>query len=94
VDHLVLPPNTSTGPHVRHEVSEFYYVMNGEGAVSVAEGRNAPETAAIKAGDAIPLHLGEVNSFSNSGSEPLEFLIVGIGRDANKHIDDVDVPAH
>jgi hypothetical protein len=33
-----------------------------------------------------------VNSFSNTGSEPLEFLVVGIARDSNKHIDDVDVP--
>jgi mannose-6-phosphate isomerase-like protein (cupin superfamily) len=92
VDHLVLPSNTSMGPHVRHEVSEFYYVMHGEGTVSVSEGRSAPETAPIKTGDAIPLQLGDVNSFSNTSSEPLEFLIVGIGRDSNKHIDDVDVP--
>jgi mannose-6-phosphate isomerase-like protein (cupin superfamily) len=92
VDHLVLPPNTSTGPHVRHEVSEFYYVMQGEGTVSVAVGREAAETAPIKMGDAIPLHLGDVNSFSNTGSEPLEFLIVGIARDVNKHIDNTDVP--
>ena len=92
VDHLMLPPGASTGPHVRHEVSEFYYVMHGEGTVSVSLGRESPETAPIKSGDAIPLHLGDVNSFSNTGSEPLEFMIVGIGRDANKHIDDTDVP--
>jgi mannose-6-phosphate isomerase-like protein (cupin superfamily) len=66
--------------------------MHGEGTVSVSEGRSAPETASIKSGDAIPLQLGDVNSFRNTGSEPLEFLIVGIGRDSNKHIDDVDVP--
>jgi mannose-6-phosphate isomerase-like protein (cupin superfamily) len=92
VDHLVLPPNASIGPHVRHEVSEFYYVMNGQGTVSVAQGRGAPETAAIQKDDAIPLQLGDVNSFSNTGGEPLEFLVVGIARDAGKHIDDTDVP--
>src|SRR5450759_1399595 len=32
VDHLVLPPGASTGPHLHREVAEFYYVMNGDGA--------------------------------------------------------------
>jgi len=91
VDHLVLPPNASVGPHVRREVAEFYYVMNGEGTVTVSTGRDAAETAPVKTGDAIPLQLGEINSFSNTGNEPLEFLIIGISRDSNKHIDNVDV---
>src|SRR3984893_3704424 len=36
VDHLVLPPGASTGPHLHREVAEFYYVMNGDGAATVA----------------------------------------------------------
>ena len=36
VDHLVLPPGASTGPHLHREVAEFYYVMNGDGVVTVA----------------------------------------------------------
>ena len=35
VDHLVLPPGTSTGPHMHRELSEFYYVMNGQGTVTI-----------------------------------------------------------
>ncbi len=93
VDHLVLPPNTSTGAHVHHEVSEFYYVMGGEGSVTLGAGRETGETAAIKTGDAIPLQLGDVHSFSNTGAEPLEFLIVGISRDSNRRIDDVNISA-
>jgi mannose-6-phosphate isomerase-like protein (cupin superfamily) len=91
VDHLLLPPNTSIGPHVHHELEEFYYVMHGEGTVTVAAGRTAPETASIKEGDAIPLLLGYVNSFSNVGSEALEFLIVGISRDKTHRLDNTDV---
>jgi mannose-6-phosphate isomerase-like protein (cupin superfamily) len=91
VDHLLLPPNTSIGPHVHHELEEFYYVMHGEGTVTVAAGRTAPETASIKEGDAIPLLLGDVNSFSNVGSEALEFLIVGISRDKTHRLDNTDV---
>src|SRR3954452_11169961 len=36
VDHLVLPPGASSGPHLHREVAEFYYVMNGDGVVTVA----------------------------------------------------------
>ena len=91
VDHLVLPPDTSIGAHVHHELEEFYYVLHGRGSVTVASGRSAPETAAINEGDAIPLRLGDINSFANTGREPLEFLIVGISRDNTHRLDNVDV---
>jgi mannose-6-phosphate isomerase-like protein (cupin superfamily) len=98
VDHLVLPPGTSTGPHLHREVAEFYYVMNGQGTVTISVGgpgrggAGASETAAIHAGDAIPIQLSEVHSFENTGSEPLEFMIVGVSVDANKRVDTTDVP--
>ncbi len=91
VDHLVLPPDTSIGAHVHHELEEFYYVLHGQGSVTVASGRSAPETVAIKQGDAIPLRLGDINSFVNIGRGPLEFLIVGISRDKTHRLDNVDV---
>jgi len=91
VDHLVLPPSTSTGPHLHREVAEFYYVIRGQGAVTVAaEGRDS-EVAPIRAGDAIPIQLNEVHSFENTGGESLEFMIVGVSRDSNRRIDSVDV---
>jgi mannose-6-phosphate isomerase-like protein (cupin superfamily) len=91
VDHLVLPPGTSTGLHLHREVAEFYYVMVGRGAATVAAGDGAPETVPIRAGDAIPIQLDEVHSFENTGREPLEFLIVGVSRDVNRKIDSVEV---
>jgi mannose-6-phosphate isomerase-like protein (cupin superfamily) len=91
VDHLVLPPNTSIGAHVHHELEEFYYVLHGQGAVTVAAGRSMAETVSVKDGDAIPLRLGDVNSFINTGHERLEFLIVGISLDATHRLDNVDV---
>lgn len=85
VDHLVLPPGSSTSPHMHMEVAEFYYVMSGKGTVTVSSGRNgASETAQIEAMDAIPINLADVHSFTNTGNSPLEFMIVGISRDGHK----------
>jgi mannose-6-phosphate isomerase-like protein (cupin superfamily) len=72
VDHLVLPPGTSTGSHLHREVAEFYYVMNGQGTVTLS-GTGASETAQIRAGDAVPIQLNDLHSFESTGSEALEF---------------------
>lgn len=85
-DHLVIPAGASTGAHLHREVAEFYYVMAGEGAATVAG-----ETAAIRAGDAIPIQLAEAHAFENTGTQPLEFLIVGVSRDNTRRVDTVDV---
>ncbi len=81
VDHLVVPPGASVGSHQHRGVAEFYYVMNGEGTITV---RN--ETATIRSGDAVPIRLNEAHGVSNSGSQPLELMIVGIARDMTKDL--------
>ena len=92
MDHLILPPSTSTGSHLHREVAESYYVMSGQGAVTVAAEGSGSDVSPIRAGDAIPIQLNEVHSFENTGGEPLEFIIVGVSRDSNRRIDSVDVP--
>jgi mannose-6-phosphate isomerase-like protein (cupin superfamily) len=92
VDHLVLPPGTSTGPHLHHEVAEFYYVLSGQGTVTVTPELAGSEVATITTGDAVPIQLNDVHAFENTGSEPLEFMIVGVSRDSNRRIDSLDVP--
>lgn len=81
VDHLLVPPGASVGNHQHRGVAEFYYVMNGQGTLTVGT-----QTAPIRPGDAIPIHLNEVHGVSNGGSEPLELMIVGIARDMTKDL--------
>lgn len=87
VDHLLLPPGAATGKQLRRVVSEFYYVMDGEGKVTVSAPNQQAETVSIRKGDAVPIQIGDTHQFENSGGQPLEFLIVGVARDANKVID-------
>jgi mannose-6-phosphate isomerase-like protein (cupin superfamily) len=89
VDHLVLPPGGATSPHLHREVAEFYYVMNGQGTATVSSA-GQPETAQIRRGDAIPIQLNDIHSFENGGTEPLEFLIVGVSRDSTRRVDLVE----
>jgi mannose-6-phosphate isomerase-like protein (cupin superfamily) len=76
VDHLLLPPGSSIGSSSMADMSEAYYVISGGGTVSV-EG----ESAAIHAGDAIPIDLGQNRAFAASGTTPLELMVLGISRD-------------
>jgi mannose-6-phosphate isomerase-like protein (cupin superfamily) len=85
VDHLVIPAGASAGAHLHREVAEFYYAMTGEGSATVGG-----ETAPIRAGDAIPIQLGETHAFENTGAGPLEFLIVGVSRDNTRRVDVVE----
>ena len=75
LDHELIQPGGDTGTSATPDMSEAYYVMSGEGSVTVNG-----ETVAIKKGDAIPVDLGQSKSFK-AGSAPLELMIIGVAKD-------------
>ena len=80
IDHVLVPPGAAT-PEVRHDaLGEAYYVLGGEGTISITAGE--PGTARVRAGDAIPVRLGESSRFTNTGSAPFELFVIGVARDA------------
>ena len=60
--------------------------MNGKGTATVGA-----ETAPIGRGRD-PDRVGETKAFENTGTAPLEFLVVGIARDMNKKNDMLATP--
>jgi mannose-6-phosphate isomerase-like protein (cupin superfamily) len=76
VDHLLLPSGTSIGAHGEGDMSEAYYVVTGDGQFTIDA-----ESAAIHAGDAIPVDVGQTLSIANTGAVPLELMIIGVARD-------------
>ena len=75
VDHALIQPGGDTGTSQTPNMSEAYYVISGEGTVTVNG-----ETVAIKKGDAIPVDLNQAKSFT-AGSAPLELMVIGVARD-------------
>jgi mannose-6-phosphate isomerase-like protein (cupin superfamily) len=76
VDHLVLPPGSSVGSKAKPDFAEVYYVMSGSGTVTLGS-----ETSTIHAGDVMPVRLNEIRALQNSGTDPLEFLVIGVAKD-------------
>ena len=72
VDHLVVPAGASVGKKRHPSVEEVYYVLAGEGSVTIGD-----ESAPIGQGDAFVVSLNEVHSVASRGKQELEILIVG-----------------
>ena len=79
IDHVLVPPGAVT-PELPHDgLAEAYYVLGGVGTISVAGVESG--TAAVRAGDAIPVRIGEATRFTSTGSAPFELLVMGVARD-------------
>lgn len=76
LDEISIPAGASIGPVTENDMSEAYYVISGTGSVTVNG-----ETVPIKKSDAVPVDLGQTQTFTQSGSEPLHLLVTGVARD-------------
>lgn len=76
VDHMVLPAGSATGAANRPTMSEAYYVISGDGEITV-DG----ETAPLHPGDAVPVDVGQTHSIGQTGAAPLELMVIGIAKD-------------
>jgi len=79
IDQVLVPQGMSTTEMKHDTVGEAYYVLAGSGTVTVKGATS--ETAPVKAGDAIPIKVGESSLFANTGSEPLELFVMGVAKD-------------
>lgn len=76
VDHLLVPPGASVGSAAKPGMSEVYYVVGGEGEMTIAG-----ETVPIRTGDAVPVDVDQPRAIRQRGAAPLEFMVIGIARD-------------
>lgn len=90
VDHVLIPAKASIGPIAQADMSEVYYVLGGEGSVTIED-----QTAPLRTGDAIAIKLGERNAFAATGGAPLEMMVIGVARDlaAKRAFAAIDNPA-
>lgn len=56
-------------PHYQKVSDEVYYVLRGEGEVTVGR-----ETRSVRTGDVVAIPKGQVHSFVNKGNEPCLIL--------------------
>ncbi|HKQ53364.1 MAG TPA: cupin domain-containing protein [Pyrinomonadaceae bacterium] len=67
----VLPPGASVGRHHHVETEEVYYLLEGEGVMTVGT-----ETRAVAAGDAVFIPRGHAHTLKNTGQTPMTILLV------------------
>jgi mannose-6-phosphate isomerase-like protein (cupin superfamily) len=79
IDHVVVPPGATTSELAHDSIGEAYYVLAGTGTLAVKSA--AAGTAPVRAGDAIPIRIGETTQFTNGGSTPLELFVMGVAKD-------------
>jgi len=73
VDFAIIPTGASIGLHKHEEGEEMYYIMAGQGTMSIND-----ETFIVRRGDVIVTRLGETHGLANDGTEDMSLFVVEI----------------
>ncbi len=65
-----LPPGAAVTPHHHRELEEIYYLIEGQGVMTVGD-----EQQAVSAGDAIYVPRGTRHTLKNTGDQPIRLLV-------------------
>lgn len=75
IDHILIPDDATIGPTANSSVDQCFYVLSGNGTVSVNG-----ETSAIKSGDAIPVRMNDRYSIESAAPGDLELMVIGVAK--------------
>ena len=70
----VLPPGVSIGVHTHDRGEEYYYILGGEGTMTL-DGRRV----AVAAGSVTAVFAGGSHGLENTGVRDLRVIVVGVG---------------
>ncbi len=75
--HSTVPPHQTNRATVHHTVSEFWYVLEGEGEIWRNNGTDSSVTKLVK-GTAIDIPVGTRFQYRNSGANELKFICIAM----------------
>ena len=67
----MLPPGRAVTPHHHREIEEIYYVVSGQGLMTVGD-----DTREVNAGDAVYVPKGHRHTLRNNGTEPIRLILI------------------
>lgn len=79
VDHMIIPAGKTTGPQLMQGIEQVYYVIKGSGNLSAGS-----SSMKVSKDDSFTGLLGETLDLTNTGTEDLELLIIGVAVSAKK----------
>jgi mannose-6-phosphate isomerase-like protein (cupin superfamily) len=66
-----LPPGAAVGRHHHIETEEIYYILSGNGQMTVGD-----NVENVRAGDAVYIPKGHLHTLQNTGAAPMTILLV------------------
>ncbi|MBD3385841.1 cupin domain-containing protein [candidate division KSB1 bacterium] len=69
----ILEPGVSIGVHQHKDDEEYYYIIDGEGTMTLDD-----KTFTVQPGDITAVYPGGYHGLENTGSEPMRIIVVSV----------------